>query len=367
MVERQVCIALDAMGGDFGPPVVVPAALETLALYPQLCLILVGNKEAIEAQLTALGHSKTVLPPRLKIQEASQVVAMGDPPAIALRAKRDSSMRVAIDLVKSGTASACVSAGNTGALMAIARFVLKMLPGVDRPAIVYSLPSYNGHTHVLDLGANVDCRAEDLFQFAVMGSVLVSAVDNIPHPKVGLLNVGSEAIKGSEAVKRAAKLLAATDTHAVNYIGFVEGDDIYKGTADVVVCDGFVGNVALKTSEGLVRMLLRIIKEEFKRTFYARFVGLFALPVLRILGKRFDPNQHNGASLLGLSGIVIKSHGGADRKSFARAIFVAMREVEKNIPELIKEQVAAQLKESSLKESSHTVEENSTTKGSEIL
>lgn len=393
--KTKVCIALDAMGGDFGPSVVVPAALETLAKHSNITLILVGNEAAIETQLLRSGLSKTSIPSNLKIKATSQVIEMGEPPAIALRNKRDSSMRIAIDLVKEGTASACVSAGNTGALMAIARFVLKTLPGIDRPAIVYSLPALKGHTHVLDLGANVDCTAEDLFQFAVMGSVLVTAVDNIPHPKVGLLNVGSEAIKGSEAVKRAAKLLSATvrpssvasalsdgtsagassagaasasassegstveattpsednhpsvvpaiDTRTLNYIGFVEGDDIYKGTADVVVCDGFVGNVALKTSEGLIRLLLTAIKQEFSRTWYARFVGLFALPVLGMIKKRFDPNRHNGASLLGLRGTVIKSHGGADQKAFERAINVAILEVEKNIPELIKEQVAIRL------------------------
>lgn len=358
MGKTKVCIALDAMGGDFGPSVVVPAALETLSKHPNLTLILVGQQEAIEAQFSRLGLSKTSIPAGLQIKATTQVVEMGEPPAIALRNKRDSSMRVAIDLVKEGQASACVSAGNTGALMAIARFVLKMLPGIDRPAIVYSLPALKGHTHVLDLGANVDCTAEDLFQFAVMGSVLVTAVDNNPHPRVGLLNVGSEAIKGSEAVKRAAKLLLNAmdghthrsdqtnhNSHSINYIGFVEGDDIYKGTADVVVCDGFVGNVALKTSEGLIRMLLTVIKQEFSRTFYARFVGLFALPVLRVLSRRFDPNRHNGASLLGLGGIVIKSHGGADQKAFERAINVAMLEIEQNIPELIKEQIAARLKD----------------------
>lgn len=345
VAEAKMCIALDAMGGDFGPSVIVPAALESLVQYPHLHLILVGNKGAIEEQLErhqAL-FNRPSLRARIKIKETTQVVEMGEPPAIALRNKRDSSMRVALNLVQEGDASACVSAGNTGALMAIARFVLKMLPGVDRPAIVYSLPCSKGHTHVLDLGANVDCAAEDLFQFAVMGSVLVSAVDNNPRPKVGLLNVGSEAIKGSEAVKKAAKLLNSLDRNMLNYIGFVEGDDIYKGTADVVVCDGFVGNVALKTSEGLVRMILSSIKQEFSRSLFSRFAALFAYPILRSISKRFDPNQHNGASLLGLKGIVIKSHGGADQKAFARAIYVAMLEIEKNIPELIKEQVSVLL------------------------
>lgn len=336
----NVCVALDAMGGDFGPSVIVPAALDMLAANAKLQLILVGKRELLEEHLhlnAGLNHS------RIKIHEASEVVDMGELPAVALRKKRDSSMRVAINLVKEGEAQACVSAGNTGALMAIARFVLKMLPGVDRPAIVYSLPTMTGHTHVLDLGANINCEAEHLFEFAVMGSVLAAAVNDNAHPRVGLLNVGSEAIKGSEQVKRASQLLSSLDKQSINYIGFIEGDDIYKGTADVVVCDGFVGNVALKASEGLLKMIFNLIKQEFNRTWYNRLCALVALPVLRALSKRFDPNAYNGASLLGLRGIVIKSHGRADRKAFAMAIQVAMLEAEKNIPEKIREQVVAQL------------------------
>ena len=332
-------IALDAMGGDHGPRVVVPAAMEVLAAHPNLQLILVGNRELIEQQLRLVGELNNA---RITIRETSQVVEMGEAPASALRRKRDSSMRVAINLVHEGQAEACVSAGNTGALMAIARFVLKMLPGVDRPAIVYSLPSMKGHVHVLDLGANVDCEAKDLFQFAVMGSVLASAVDNNVNPKVGLLNVGSEAIKGSEQVKRAAELLI-NNSLGINYIGFVEGDDIYKGTADVVVCDGFVGNVALKTREGLAKMVFKMAKEEFIRSWYGKFAGLIASPVLRALTKRLDPSQHNGASLLGLKGIVIKSHGNAEQKTFAIAIRVAILEIEKNVPEKIQKHLAAQL------------------------
>lgn len=338
---REVCIALDAMGGDHGPRVIVPAAIETLSKHSNLRLILVGNKEAIESSLRAIGALNN---PRLSILNANQVVEMGELPAVALRNKRDSSMRIAINLVKEGKAQACVSAGNTGALMAIARFVLKMLPGVDRPAIVYSLPTMTGHhVHVLDLGANIDCSAEDLFQFAIMGSILSTAVDENPNPTVGLLNVGSEAIKGSEPVKRAAELLSAQNNHSINYIGFVEGDDIYKGTADVVVCDGFVGNVALKTSEGLAKMVLKFTKEEFLRSLYGKFAALIASPILRAINKRLDPAQYNGASLLGLRGIVIKSHGNAEQKAFATAIRVAMLEVEKNIPERIQTQLAAQL------------------------
>jgi glycerol-3-phosphate acyltransferase PlsX len=337
---ENVCVALDAMGGDFGPSVIVPAALDMLAANAKLQLILVGKRDLLEQYLRSndgMNH------PRLKIHEAAEVVDMDEPPALALRNKRESSMRLAINLVKEGEAHACVSAGNTGALMAIARFVLKMLPGVDRPAIVYSLPTMKGHAHVLDLGANINCEAEHLFEFAVMGSVLATAVDNNPHPRVGLLNVGSESMKGNGQVKRASQLLSSLDKNSINYIGFVEGDDIYKGTADVVVCDGFVGNVALKASEGLLKMVFTLIKQEFNRTWYNRLSALVALPVLRMLSKRFDPNQYNGASLLGLGGIVIKSHGRADRKAFAMAIQVAMLEAEKNVPEKIREQVVVQL------------------------
>lgn len=335
----NICIALDAMGGDHGPRVVVPAALEVVAHFPHVHLILVGQQETIEPYLRAhqgLGH------PRIRLEEAPEVVGMGEPPAVALRQKRNSSMRVMINLVKEGIAGACVSAGNTGALMAMARFVLKMLPGVDRPAIVYSLPTLKGHAHVLDLGANVHCSAENLFQFAVMGSVLAMAVDNHPRPKVGLLNIGSEIIKGNEIVKKAAELLSSKDL-TLNYIGFVEGDDIYKGTADVVVCDGFVGNVALKASEGLAKMILSFAREEFMRDWYSKCVGFLARPILKALQKRVDPGLYNGASLLGLQGIVIKSHGNADQKAFATAIRVAILEVEKNLLAKIKTEVAAEL------------------------
>jgi glycerol-3-phosphate acyltransferase PlsX len=335
----DICIALDAMGGDHGPRVIVPAALEAVRACAYLRLILVGQRAVIESYLkehSGLNH------PQITLKEASQVVDMGELPAVALRTKKDSSMRVAINLVKEGVAGACVSAGNTGALMATARFVLKMLPGVDRPAIVYSFPTMTGHAHVLDLGANVNCSAEDLFQFAVMGSVLATAVDNNPSPKVGLLNIGSEVIKGNETVKKASELLSNAPV-ALNYIGFVEGDDIYKGTADVVVCDGFVGNVALKTSEGLAKMLLRFAREAFTRNWYGKFIILLARPLLRNLQKRFDPARYNGASLLGVQGIVIKSHGNADHKAFAWAIKVAILEVEKNVLAQIKTEVVKQL------------------------
>jgi glycerol-3-phosphate acyltransferase PlsX len=251
------------------------------------------------------------------VQHASEVVGMDEPPASALRGKKDSSMRVAIDLVKNGAAHACVSAGNTGALMATSRFVLKMLPDIERPAICSVLPTHVGRTYMLDLGANVDCTAEHLLQFGVMGSVLVSAVENKERPSVGLLNIGAEDIKGSEVVKHAAELLRAS---GLNFYGNVEGDDIYKGTTDVVVCDGFVGNVALKASEGIARMLTTYLREEFNRNLLTRAASVVALPVLNAFKRRFDPRNYNGATLLGLRGIVVKSHGSADRTSFCIAI-----------------------------------------------
>lgn len=327
-------LALDAMGGDHGPHVVVPAALSVLAEQADLALILVGNQDAIARELRA---NNAVVNDRLQIHHASQRVEMDEPPAQALRGKKDSSMRVAINLVKEGRAQACVSAGNTGALMATARYVLKTLPGIDRPAIISSLPTMTGHTHMLDLGANVDSSAEHLFQFAVMGSVLVSAVDNIARPRVGLLNIGEEEMKGNEVVKSAARMLAATPD--INYVGFVEGDDINKGVVDVVVCDGFVGNVALKTTEGVAKMISHYMKQEFKRSLMTKMVGMLAMPVLKAFRAKIDPRQYNGASLVGLQGIVIKSHGGADAFAFANAIKEAVLEVRKDVPQRISKQL----------------------------
>ncbi len=332
-------LALDAMGGDHGPHVVVPAALSVLAEQPDLTLILVGDQDILAKEL--LVH-RAQTSDRLQIQHASQCVEMHEPPSQALRGKKDSSMRVAIDLVKAGRAQACVSAGNTGALMATARYVLKTLPGIDRPAIISALPTMTGHTHMLDLGANVDSTAEHLFQFAVMGSVLTSAVDNIERPRVGLLNIGEEEIKGNEIVKEAARMLAASDIH---YVGFVEGDDIYKGSVDVVVCDGFIGNVALKTSEGVAKMISHYMKQEFKRSLFTRSVALVAMPVLKAFRAKIDPRQYNGASLVGLQGIVIKSHGCADVFSFANAIKEAVTEVKKDVPQRIRKQLESFLTE----------------------
>jgi glycerol-3-phosphate acyltransferase PlsX len=336
-MTHQITIALDAMGGDFGPSVVVPSAVHVLKENSDLNVILVGQKDEMEKQLADIADVPTE---RLELKHASQVVEMDDLPSHALRNKKDSSMRVAINLVKEGRAQACVSAGNTGALMATARFVLKTIAGVDRPAIIVLLPTNKGHTHVLDMGANVDSSAENLFEFAVMGSVLTSAVDNIERPTVGLLNIGEEEIKGNERVKEAARLLANSD---LNYIGFVEGDDIYKGTADVVVCDGFVGNVSLKTSEGVAQLIGHFVKQEFNKNIFTKLAGMVALPVLSALKKRIDPRRYNGASFVGLQGIVIKSHGNADNLSFAYAVREAILEVKKNVPQGIKNQLETML------------------------
>ncbi len=332
-MSAEKVIALDAMSGDLGVDAVLPAAARVLRERADLRLILVGDLAVLEPRLAQAGLRTGE---RLVLEHAPETVTMEDPPSRALRAKKRSSMRIAIDLVKAGRAHACVSAGNTGALMAIARFVLKTLPGIERPAILTALPSIQGHTLVLDLGANVDCSAQHLFQFAVMGSVLATAVDGVDKPRVGLLNVGEEEIKGNEQVKEAATLLAAS---GLNYIGFVEGDDIYKGGVDVVVCDGFVGNVALKTSEGVARMIGHFMREEFSRSAWTRLAGLVAMPVLGALKRRFDPRRYNGASLLGLRGIVIKSHGGADQLAFANAVQVAALEVEKAVPQRITAQL----------------------------
>ncbi len=333
----NLTVALDAMGGDHGPSVVVPAAFRALEKQPELHLVMVGDQSVLEREIAR--HS-SVHADRVSVVHASQQVRMDELPSQALRNKKDSSMRVAIDLVKHGDAHACVSAGNTGALMATARFVLKTLPGIDRPAIIAALPSVTGHTHVLDLGANVESTPQQLFQFAVMGSVLVNAVDNISRPTVGLLNIGQEEMKGNESVKEAAQLLAASDIH---YVGFVEGDDIYRGTANVVVCDGFVGNVALKSSEGVASMIGHFIRQEFRRTVWSRTVGFIALPVLQAFRRRIDPREYNGASFVGLRGIVIKSHGSADVVAFARAISEALAEIRKNVPERISQHLESAL------------------------
>ena len=332
-MSNVISIALDAMGGDTGLDVVVPAAVTALTQHPDVEIILVGDESRLAAAVAAAGASAN---PRLKLQHASQQVEMDETASAAMRNKKDSSMRVALNLVKEGQADACVSAGNTGALMATSRFVLKMLPGIERPAICTSLPSMTGHTWMLDLGANVDCDAEHLFQFSLMGSVLAGAVDGNEYPRVGLLNIGEEEIKGNEQVKKAAQLL---QSGMPNYAGYAEGDDIYKGNFDVIVCDGFVGNVSLKTSEGVAKMIAAFIRQEFKRNLLTKLAALIAMPVLKAFRNRIDPRSYNGASLLGLRGIVIKSHGGADAFAFANAIKVAILEVRENVPERITAQL----------------------------
>jgi phosphate acyltransferase len=322
------------MGGDHGPHVTVPAALAFQAREPEVDLVLVGLPDAVNAQLGTHGARPG---PRLKVHAATQVVAMDDAPVQALRFKKDSSMRVAINLVKSGDAHACVSAGNTGALMAISRFVLKTLPGIDRPAIATVLPNMQGgYTYVLDLGANVDCTPEQLMQFGVMGAMLVSAVEHKERPSVGLLNIGVEDIKGNETVKQAAELLRSS---GLNFYGNVEGDDIYKGTTDVVVCDGFVGNVLLKASEGVAKMIVGFLRQEFTRNPWNMLAAWMAKPVRNRLRERMDPGKYNGASLLGLRGIVIKSHGSADRYAFGQALGRAVDEVRNKVPQRIADQM----------------------------
>jgi len=314
------------MSGDHGHETVVDAALSSLAAPGEFTLILVGDEPSLTASLQrrkAAGH------PRLQIQHASEVVGMHESPSKVLRGKKDSSMRVAINLVKEGRAQAAVSAGNTGALMATAKFVLKTLPGIDRPAIISMIPSVNGHVHMLDLGANAECSAEHLLQFAVMGSALVTATRGIERPEVGLLNIGEEEIKGNEVIKQAAQLLQAS---TLNYVGFVEGDGVFLRDVDVVVCDGFTGNVALKTGEGVAKMIYHFIKEEFTRSLFTKMAALMAMPALKALGGRMDPRNYNGASFVGLNGIVIKSHGSADAQAFAAAIQVALREVDNDVP-----------------------------------
>ncbi|MDT8310599.1 MAG: phosphate acyltransferase PlsX [Methylophaga sp.] len=319
-------IAIDAMGGDHGPQVVIPAAISALQKHQDVELILVGDEVTLQAALVQLNFTDKA---RLHIHHASQVVAMDESPQAALRSKKDSSMRVAINLVKEGTAAACVSAGNTGALMATARFVLKTLPGIERPAIITALPTMKGHCYVLDLGANVDSSAEHLVQFALMGSVLAELVDGKKQPTVGLLNIGAEEIKGSERVKEAARLLSQTD---LNYVGFVEGDGLYRGEVDVLVCDGFVGNVLLKASEGVAHMIRHYLRNSFKRNLFTKFAAMVAYPVLNHFRKELDPRAYNGANFIGLQGIVIKSHGGADNFAFANAINIAVIEARKDIP-----------------------------------
>lgn len=322
------------MGGDHGLKVVIPACVRAARNNPDLKLLLVGEQNQVNAHLKKSGITQNS---QFSVVHASEIVEMDELPSHAMRNKKDSSMRVAINLVKEGRAQACVSAGNTGALMATARFVLKTLPGIDRPAIIAELPTMHGKTRVIDLGANVDSCAEHLFQFAVMGSALIQAVDKKPTPKIALLNIGVEEIKGNDQVKRTAHMLA--ECNLMNYVGYVEGDHFYSGDVDLVVCDGFVGNVALKASEGLAKLMLTVLKESFSRNWLGKLAGLIAMPALSHLKRRMDPARYNGASMLGLNGIVVKSHGGASELAFQYAIEEAMVQVKNNVVDLVRDQI----------------------------
>ena len=314
--SSPITLSVDCMGGDHGPRVTLPACRRFLQSHPEAHLLLVGRTEALSALSTD---------PRVRIVEASEVVEMDDPVEVALRKKKDSSMRVAIEQVKSGEAQAAVSAGNTGALMAVARYLLKTLDGIDRPAIAAQMPNaLGGGTTMLDLGANVDCTPEHLLQFAVMGSALVSALQDKDQPTVGLLNVGEEVIKGGEMIKKTGELLrSAANSGDLNFYGNVEGNDIFKGTTDIVVCDGFVGNVALKASEGLATMVSNFIKAEFSRNIFTKIAAIIALPVLSAFKRKVDHRRYNGAALLGLRGLVFKSHGSADELAVEQALIRA--------------------------------------------
>jgi len=330
---REITIAIDAMGGDHGPHVTVKAALNILQREGDVNFVLVGLEDAINAELKL---RRAQVGTRLRVHHASEVVKMDDSLTVALRTKKDSSMRVTADLVKRGEADAGVSAGNTGALMAVSRFVLKTLPGIDRPAIASTLPSHTGSTYMLDLGANVDCTSEHLLQFGIMGVALCAAIEHKERPSVGLLNIGEEEIKGNDVAKQAGELLKSS---GLNFYGNVEGNDIYKGTVDVVVCDGFVGNVALKSSEGLAKLIAEVLRREFKKNLMTRLAGLIALPVIRAFKRKMDPRRYNGASLLGLNGVIIKSHGSADVFAFEQAILKAVEEVRGGLLRRIADQI----------------------------
>ena len=338
--KQTTTIAIDAMGGDHGPSVTVPAAIDFLKLPSKQIhkIILVGLEDEIKPLIDEHNARYLVSKGLLSIQHATQIVEMDEPPALAIKRKKDSSMRVSINLVKEGDAQAAVSAGNTGALMATARFVLKTISGIARPAIVSTMPCKDTSKtmHMLDLGANVDSSPEMLVQFAVMGAVLTEYADNKKNPTVGLLNVGAEEIKGSEKVKKASALLTETD---LNYVGYVEGDEIFNSKVDVIVCDGFEGNVALKASEGTAKMIMTVLKEEFKRNIFTKFAGLIATPIFKAIQHRLDPRRLNGATLIGLNGIVVKSHGGTDQLGFLTAIQEASKQADMDVIGHISEEV----------------------------
>jgi len=347
----DVTIAIDCMGGDHGPSVTLPAACEFLRADPTVKVILVGRADIFDGPLASEIAS---FGKRVSIRHASEVIAMDEAPAIAMRVKKDSSMRVAIDLVKSGEAHAAISAGNTGALMAISRFVLKTLPGIDRPAIVQVMPAVKGQTYMLDLGANVDCTAEHLLQFGIMGAMLVEALEHQERPEVGLLNIGEEETKGNDVVKQAGELLRNS---GLNFIGNVEGNDIYKGSCHVIVCDGFVGNVALKASEGLGMMFVTFLKEELGRNWFTRLCAAPAAHLLKRFKHRADHRRYNGAVLLGLRGVVVKSHGSADVFAFDQALARCAEAARNNLIERIEKRM---LEYTQTRAQTRTEEHNST-------
>lgn len=327
----MIRLAIDAMGGDFGPSVVVPASINALKKHKNIHITLVGDSKSIHEFIPEGVLQK--YQQRLTIEHTDEQVLMDELPSSAIRNKRKSSMRLAINMVKDKEADACISAGNTGALMATSHLVLKTIPGIDRAAIIASLPVINGKCRVLDLGANVDTCAEHLLQFAIMGSVISEAVDGVSAPRVGLLNIGVEEIKGNDQVKQTSQLIS--ESGLVNYIGYVEGDALFIGGADVVVCNGFVGNVALKSGEGMAKLAKEVLTRTLKKNFFTKLLGLFALPVLRSLKKHIDPSRYNGATLLGLNGVVIKSHGSANILAFEFAIAEAISEVQHDVTSLI--------------------------------
>ncbi|MCL1067009.1 phosphate acyltransferase PlsX [Shewanella olleyana] len=331
----DLTLALDVMGGDNGPLVTVPAALQALKFNSQLSIILVGNQAEIDPFLVDIDSA---IRARIQIIHTTEVITMCDRPIQAIRSRKQSSMRLALELVKDGKAQACVSAGNTGALMALAKILLKTLPGVDRPALVSRLPAITGKpVYLLDLGANVSCDSETLFQFAVMGSVLCEAVHKRARPKVALLNVGIEDVKGNDQVQQAAQYLM--DTEQVNYTGFVEGDEIFTGTVDVIVCDGFVGNITLKTSEGIAKLLVHQLKRGLTQGLFIRMLSKLLAPRIQSVLSKMNPDHYNGASLIGLRGIVVKSHGNADEAAYLQAINLAATEAKRRLPEMIKDRL----------------------------
>ncbi len=328
-------IAIDAMGGDFGPEVTVPAVLSVLESAKQLKFVLIGDQDKIHQYLNRASSSSAS---RIEVYHTSEVVEMDDPPVHALRRKKNSSLRIAVNMVKDGTADACVSAGNTGALMAISHFVLRTFPGIHRPAIISSIPTLTGHVSLLDLGANVDCSSRDLLQFGIMGSTFVKYTEQIENPRVALLNIGVEDIKGNQIIKQAAALFQSSE---LNYRGFVEGDAIFDGNVDVIVCDGFAGNVALKASEGVSKFIQHALRTEFQKNWMRKISGLIATPVMKGVKARIDPRVYNGAALIGLQGTVIKSHGGADQLAFSYALRKALIEITNDVPSQINRQISA--------------------------